>query len=662
MMIRLRWKRLLRGGLPLGYLLLSACGGGGDGASGSDSSLVSKDLPWRIPSAGVYPSNPLDRVGPEKRKSDDDDVMKAEDIVVPEIVMPHDIDPNDAERQLANFRKQSVKWGTCFNVVETDEFPSLNYARDHMGWQAQIECARVKVPLNYGAPVRDGTTELKLFRISAGDPSRKRHLLFNPGGPGATGLLSPVGFATATRHLANNEGHGGKTPHAELVELANSMLQKYAFVGFSPRGSKEMLPVEVARGRQYGWSWETDEKREERRLEKNSRALGAAFARNKNAPYVHSEAVARDMDLIRHLLGDEQLHFYGASYGTHLGLWYAGRFPKTTGRMLLEAVVEYEGDPLVVSLQKSGPWLRNFIGQMPYVYSVMDSAKFFPKHRQDIDITEILGKLDVPLQYLVMDQLHAAAYRAVGDSGAYDYLIAVLLAAKYFQEGESTNQTFSEDAEIDRLIKAVMVRFSYLKAQSQSAVTFHVGQTFSRGLNAYWCNDAQAASSPESLRAALKRAAGPYYLADIEGMDSPCAFWPFKRQPFPKPSLDAIHATGADSKILMLNAEWDRATVMSGAQKTRNGLPNARFITYLESTRHNFFPTASLIVDQAVYRHFVDDRLPDSDIAEKGSVFDALIGKSGDWIRDPQRNANERLHHDFFNESKKPPYHPSKSP
>lgn len=98
----------------------------------------------------------------------------------------------------------------------------------------------------------------------------------------------------------------------------------------------------------------------------------------------------------------------------------------------------------------------------------------------------------------------------------------------------------------------------------------------------------------------------------------------------------------------MLNAEWDRATVMSGAEKTRKALPDARFIKYLESTKHGFFPTRSLIVDRAVYRHFVEDRLPETDIEAKASVFDELIGKHGEWIRDPQRDVNESLPFDLF--------------
>jgi pimeloyl-ACP methyl ester carboxylesterase len=48
--------------------------------------------------------------------------------------------------------------------------------------------------------------------------------------------------------------------------------------------------------------------------------------KNPLTPYINTEQTVRDMDLIRHLLGDEKLNYIGYSYGTWLGAWYAGRF------------------------------------------------------------------------------------------------------------------------------------------------------------------------------------------------------------------------------------------------------------------------------------------------------------------------------------------------
>ena len=53
------------------------------------------------------------------------------------------------------------------------------------------------------------------------------------------------------------------------------------------------------------------------------------------------------MDLMRYLLGDEKLHYFGVSYGTMLGGIYAHLFPKNVGRLVLEAPI----DPTLDRLQ-----------------------------------------------------------------------------------------------------------------------------------------------------------------------------------------------------------------------------------------------------------------------------------------------------------------------
>ena len=50
------------------------------------------------------------------------------------------------------------------------------------------------------------------------------------------------------------------------------------------------------------------------------------------------------MDLMRQVLGDEKLHYFGISYGTELGGVYAHLFPKNVGRLVLDAVVDPSAD------------------------------------------------------------------------------------------------------------------------------------------------------------------------------------------------------------------------------------------------------------------------------------------------------------------------------
>ncbi len=57
-------------------------------------------------------------------------------------------------------------------------------------------------------------------------------------------------------------------------------------------------------------------------------------------PYITTDNAARDMDLLRGVLGDESLNFLGYSYGTFLGATYAKLYPDRVGRLVLDGAVD----------------------------------------------------------------------------------------------------------------------------------------------------------------------------------------------------------------------------------------------------------------------------------------------------------------------------------
>lgn len=164
------------------------------------------------------------------------------------------------------------------------------------GW----ECATMKVPLDYRRPGRD-TIDVAMIRQRATGPEEQRigSLLFNFGGPGQSGVVGLPRYAD---------------DYASLRE-------RYDLVGFDPRGVGRTAPVSCGKE-----SFEGSEA-----CEKHSGRL---------LPYVGTSHTARDLDLMRYLLGDEKLHFFGVSYGTALGGVYAHLFPENVGRLVLEAPVD----------------------------------------------------------------------------------------------------------------------------------------------------------------------------------------------------------------------------------------------------------------------------------------------------------------------------------
>ncbi|URM89719.1 alpha/beta hydrolase [Streptomyces sp. MRC013] len=212
---------------------------------------------------------------------------------------------------------QKPRWGPC-GAPEGGEKPGP-------AWR----CAAVEVPLDYRRP--DGETlSVALIRKEARDRSKRiGSLLFNFGGPGASGVGMLPGFAPA-------------------YEALNT---RYDLVGFDPRGVGGSSAV-VCRSDEEQASAEAridptpDTPAEEAAYLENGSDFGAGCARRSGRllPHVTTGNTARDMDLIRHVLGDADLNYFGISYGTQLGAAYAHLFPRHTGRTVLDAVVDPTAD------------------------------------------------------------------------------------------------------------------------------------------------------------------------------------------------------------------------------------------------------------------------------------------------------------------------------
>ena len=70
-------------------------------------------------------------------------------------------------------------------------------------------------------------------------------------------------------------------------------------------------------------------------------------------PYLTTERTARDLDRIRAALGDDKLTYYGGSYGTYLGAWYAEQFPKRVRALVLDGAVDPALNATKVQVQQA---------------------------------------------------------------------------------------------------------------------------------------------------------------------------------------------------------------------------------------------------------------------------------------------------------------------
>jgi pimeloyl-ACP methyl ester carboxylesterase len=194
--------------------------------------------------------------------------------------------------------------------------------------QSGFDCATARVPLDYGDP-QGATIELAVVRHPATDPAnRLGTLFFNPGGPGGPGTLQLpqwLDFFPATLRARfdimswDPRGIGAST----AVQCFTTADEEQQFFAEFPGG----FPVSGAEQR----AWIRGFARYGRRCgERNGHLLA----------YVSTVDTAKDLDLLRQAVGDQQLDYLGTSYGTFLGATFANLFPDKVRAMVLDGSVD----------------------------------------------------------------------------------------------------------------------------------------------------------------------------------------------------------------------------------------------------------------------------------------------------------------------------------
>lgn len=211
----------------------------------------------------------------------------------------------------------------------------LPYYQQQLDWREcrrDFQCAMLEVPLDYGRP-KGQRIELSVIRV----PAQGRaigSLVVNPGGPGGSGIQ----YAT-----------GGSS------YWGAALLRSFDLIGFDPRGVGESTPVECLSDAQLdafvASDPDPDSPAELRRSHRLTRAFFAGCMRNNPelARHVSTVEAARDIDVLRAVLGQAKLTYFGASYGTFLGATYADLFPQNVGRMVLDGAI----DPTLSSVEGS---------------------------------------------------------------------------------------------------------------------------------------------------------------------------------------------------------------------------------------------------------------------------------------------------------------------
>ncbi|MEV2251585.1 alpha/beta hydrolase [Streptomyces sp. NPDC050147] len=426
---------------------------------------------------------------------------------------------------------------------------------------AALRCATLKVPLDYRAP-GGKQIDIAISRLKTSAPG-KRHgvLLSNPGGPGGPGLEMPLELDR---------------------QLPQRVKDQYDLIGFDPRGVGRSTPV------QCGISGEENTLlRPLRTFDKNVvwAKTVADKCRSKEGDalrHITTRNTARDMDVLRAVLGERKISYYGVSYGTALGAVYTQLFPRRADRIVLDSAV----DPKRM-------WRGMF---RVWATEVEPAFARWTKWTAARDATYGLGGTPAAVSKSFWDVV-ARADRdpIVVDGTPLDGAgVRELVRRDFF--------TVRDGAErVVQLKEAAAGGSAKSLEPAEPAQEPDISATM-----AVVCGDASWPRDPETYRRdSIRDAARHPLYGDFAAGVMPCAFWDKPVEP----------ATEVDNRVpaLIVQNEWDSQTPLVTARALHRQLKGSRMVTVDEGEGHGVYST-NPCADLAADSYLATGRLPAADV------------------------------------------------
>ena len=467
--------------------------------------------------------------------------------------------------------------GPPAGVSDPAEDPALSrFYGQRLAWRGcsgGLQCTSLTVPVDWSAPEGD-TLQVAVAKFPAEERAIGA-LVVNPGGPGASGIA----YAQAA-------------PQA----FGAAVLRNYDVVGFDPRGVGQSEPVKCLPNAQieayFSAEATPDTPAELATALRDQRAFGQACERNTGEVIRHVDtlSVVRDMDVLRQALGQSNLTYQGASYGTYIGAWYAETFPWRVGRMVLDGAV----DPSLTSAQYIAGQAEGFSRALRAYVADCQEDRNCPLRGSVENGLDQVG--------LLVDAADGAPLRTDSGRRLTQALMTTGIAqGLYAQQLWPALTTGLADALKGDGTGLLRLADLYLERDENGVY----GQTFAAN-PAIFCLDSDETRTPEQIRAdaqALGRQFPP--LGETIGWGGlGCAQWPV---PAVVPRKE-LHATGA-APILVLGTVDDPATPYEWAQGLASQLSSARLVTW-DGSVHTAYRQGSDCVDDAVEAYLLAGDLP----------------------------------------------------
>lgn len=461
----------------------------------------------------------------------------------------------------------------------------LPYYTQHLAWRdcgvSGFQCATMKAPLDYAKPGA-GDIKLAVSRKKATGPGKRiGSLLVNPGGPGG----SAIGY------LQSYAATGYPAP----------VRARYDMVAVDPRGVARSEPVECLTGPQMDAYTQVDQTPDDAaevtQLSDSFRkfAGGCEQRSGKILPHVSTVEAARDMDVLRSLLGDEKLTYVGASYGTFLGATYAELFPARTGRLVLDGAM----DPSLSSIDMNRDQTAGF--ETAFQSFAADCVKKSDCPLGTTSTADAAARLEQLFADLDAKSIPTGETRKLGESLA----TMGVVAAMYDESSWPQLRQAIAGAQAGDGSGLLALADSYYERQPNG--TYANLMSANAAVN---CLDSPPAfTGPSSVTQALPsfEKASPVFGKPLAWAALNCADWPVGATGTPH----RIKAKGA-APIVVVGTTRDPATPYKWAQSLAGQLSSGRLLTY-EGDGHTAYGRGSDCIDTAINAYLLNGTPPATD-------------------------------------------------
>ncbi|KAK0754306.1 Alpha/Beta hydrolase protein [Schizothecium vesticola] len=209
----------------------------------------------------------------------------------------------------------------------------LTYSGEKISWKPcgtvsdhDLECSTISVPMDHFNTSNNANGQsfsIPLLRMRGKNATR--NILLNPGGPG---------------------GSGAEFIYRRGAQLSHIIGEGFHLLGFDPRGVNESRPIascypdsdarralspiqakKIIEDSGSLWAWA------------NNYAHACSDTMGEYASHINTPQTAADMNTILDAIGQEDMYYWGFSYGTLLGQTYATLFPERSKRVAIDGVV-----------------------------------------------------------------------------------------------------------------------------------------------------------------------------------------------------------------------------------------------------------------------------------------------------------------------------------